>query len=354
MPINDLTSLHGLSPALIAVAIVIAIGLGIFINSRWLIVDSYTTYAIRVYEGIRRFPMSITWLRTLGFKSHEYVVKGKRQAARFEFNTRNRDEAGEWVVKKLYLMHYRTGAIDLRVHTMEMRPFRVASADHHEMEIHATLGFQLDRTRLFRCFQYANLGVVLLTRIEGFLRHQINMRQNEDVARELPEIRKIILEEMRKPEEKDNQDRKAWLADKKGNILPNAYFRATPSDALGIHITDLSLQVEQVNSGKVSPTLPVSEQQVPSLLLPPRYLDDMRDMFSRGGADLEGANEALLQVMEMHTRENIAKHLAKSNLIVISSDDLGMARTSVFRSKVSRAMQGDATPAQEGEQGKNK
>ena len=334
MTLNDLMSQHGFLPALVAVSVAFGILFALFLNSRWRIVDSFTTYAIRIHGGIRRFPTSITWLRTLGFENYEYVVKGNRNAARFEFFTRNRDKAGDWTVKKLHLMNRRTGAIDLRVHTLELKPFGVSSADHHDMEVHATLGFQLDRGRLFRCFQYANLGIVLLTRLEGFIRTQINSRQNEDVAKDITKMREAILADMRKPEDEDNEGFKAWLAKNNGSAQPNAYFRGTPSTALGIHITDLSLQVEQVDSDLAIPTAPANGQFAPALFIPPKYLDNMRDMFARGREDVEGANEALLRTLEMYTRENIARHVSKGQMIIISSDDLGLARTSAFRDSV--------------------
>jgi hypothetical protein len=288
-------------------------------------------------------------LRTLSFGSYEYIVKGRRNAERFEFLTRNRDEEGSWLVKKLHLMNRRTGAIDLRVHTMELKPFQVSSADHHDMQVHATIEFQLDKRRLFRCFQYANLGVALLTRLEGFIRAQINKRQNEEVAKEITLIRETILHDMKKAEDADNEGLKAWLERNGKDALPNAYFRAMQSMALGIHITGLSLQVEQVDSVHEFPA-EAGGQQASALFIPPRYLDDVRDMFARGGADSAGANEALLRTMEMHTRENIARHASKAGqMIIISSDDLGMARTSVFRSSVrARTAPAHDTPSPHG------
>jgi hypothetical protein len=286
----------------------------------------------------------------------EYIVKGKRNAERFEFFTRNRDEAGGWLVKKLHLMNRSTGAIDLRVHTMEVMPFQVSSADHHDMKVHATIEFQLDRRRLFRCFQYANLGVALLTRLEGFIRAQINKRQNEEVAKEITLIRETILQDMKKAEDADNEGLKAWLERNGKDGTPNAYFRAMQSTALGIHITGLSLQVEQVDTVHEFPT-EAGGQQTSALFIPPRYLDDVRDMFARGGADSAGANEALLRTMEMHTRENIARAASKAGqMIIISSDDLGMARTSVFRSGIRAnkpASAQDTSAPHDGERGKD-
>ena len=45
--------------------------------------------------------------------------------------------------------------------------------------------------------------------------------------------------------------------------------------------------------------------------------------------DYKVANEALLRMLEMHTRENIAQN-ARGQMVVISAEDLGMARTSIF------------------------
>jgi hypothetical protein len=57
--------------------------------------------------------------------------------------------------------------------------------------------------------------------------------------------------------------------------------------------------------------------------------------------------------MEMHTRENIARHASNAGqMIIISSDDLGIARTSVFRSGIKAGKTGQAydTPSpQDGE-----
>jgi hypothetical protein len=356
MSIGDLALPFVLYIALIVVLAIAAIALLAFINTRWRFVDFYTTYAIRAHGGLRRFPTKITGLRTLSFGNYEYIVKGKRNAARFEFLTRNRDEAGGWVVKKVHLMNRRTGALDLRVHTMELNPFRVSSADHHNMEVHARIEFQLDRNRLFRCFQYANLGVALLTRLEGFIRAEINSRQNEEVAREIAKIRTAILENMIRPENKDNEGLAAWQPANDGKTRVNEYFRKTQSIALGIHITDLSLQVEQVDLPLEFSANQADGQHTSALLIDPKHLDNLRDMFSRGGADNEGANDALLQTLEMHTRENIARYVSKAGqMIVISSDDLGLARTSVFRSSVKPSKAGpvDTPSPQDGDRGQD-
>jgi hypothetical protein len=111
--------------ALIGFLTLAPLALIVFMNSRWRFADSYKIYAIRTHGGLRRIPSRITWLRTLSLDNYEYVVRGKRQAARFEFFTRNQDEAGDWIVKKLHLMDPRTGAIDLRAHAVEVRPFKV-------------------------------------------------------------------------------------------------------------------------------------------------------------------------------------------------------------------------------------
>ncbi len=356
MPIGDFISHFDLYSALKVVSVIAAIALLLFLNTRWRLVDFYKTYAIRTHGGLRRFPTKITGLRTLSFNNYEYIVKGKRSAARFEFLTRNRDEAGGWTVKKLHLMNPRTGAIDLRVHTMEVRPFNVQTADHHDMEVHATIEFQLDRGRLFRCFQYGDLGVALLTRFEGFIRAQINKRQNEQVAREITEIRAQILKDMKEAEDKDREDFKTWREKNGNGALPNGYFRGTQSTALGVHITALSLQVEQVDADEQLPA-EGGGQQTSALMIPPKFLDNLRDMFERGGADSAGANEALLQTMEMHTRENIARHVAHAGqTFIISSDDLGLARTSIFRSTVRPSNTAEASKTaspQDGEDGKD-
>jgi hypothetical protein len=143
-------------------------------------------------------------------------------------------------------MNRYTGAIDLNVHPIEVRPFKVSSADQHDMEVHATIVFQLDRGRLFRCFQYTRLSGFLLTRFDNFIRAQINKRQSDDVIKEITEIRTQILEDMRKVEDKDNEDLKAWRTLNGYDAPPSAYFRSTQSRALGIHITDLLLQVERI------------------------------------------------------------------------------------------------------------
>jgi hypothetical protein len=357
MPIFELLSPLALHIALIIVLVIAAIALLAFLNSRWLIADFYTTYAIRVHEGIRRFPASITWLRTLSFYKYEYIVRGSRNAARFEFLTRNRNAEGGWIVKTLYLMNRKTGAIDLRVHTMEVRPFKVSSADHHDMEVSATIEFQLDRGRLFRCFQYANLGVALLTRFEGFIRAQINSRQNQDVAKDIAKIREAILQDMKKAEDRDNELLKAWGEQNGKGVLPNGYFKGTQSTALGIHVTGLSLQVEQVDAPEEL-SAQTAGQHSSALMIPPKRLDDLRDMFERGGADIAGANEALLRTMEMHTRENIARLASNAGrMIIISSEDLGVARTSVFRSSIraeEAAQAEDSSTPQGGEPAKER
>lgn len=317
-----------------------------FILTRSRIVDTYSTYAVRTADGIKRFQRNPTKLRRFPLSRQEYIVTGKPIASSFEIDTRDRDRSGEWRTKKVHLMNHSTGAIDLRIHTMEIKPFQVKTADQHQMEVHAALAFQLDRDRLFRCFQYANLSVALLTRVEGAVRAHISGRQNEEIGEEISEIRKHILDEIKKPEEDDSKTFEAWRKMQTSLDHENSYFETTSSNALGIHVADISLQIEQ--SDPKTPEI-LSGDSVMTIL--PRHLDNVRDMFlpthpslpsGENGHDAGGrshhtpddymvANEALLRMLEMHTRENIARN-AKGQMVVISSEDLGVARTSVFKS----------------------
>ncbi len=60
------------------------------------------------------------------------------------------------------------------------------------------------------------------------------------------------------------------------------------------------------------------------------------------GEALQMANNAVLQILEMHTRQKIAQALGRSgNLVILSADELGVSGNMVLWEKM-RAMMGNA------------
>jgi hypothetical protein len=324
-------------------------------------------------EGIRRFPVKSTILKTLSFNNYEYVVRGRQKAACFEIDTRIRQQEGEWKTKKFCLMSPSTGAIDLRVYTMAIKPLLVMSVDQHTMKVDATLEFQLDKNRLFRCFQYGNLGVSLISRFEGAIISEISSRENQEIIQDISKIEQLIFEEMIALEEEDSSQLEDWRSEHPDKYV-NTYFKTKPSRALGIRITNVAVHVEQDDTLSDTPLVKGGEAAQGSVMsILPKHLDTVRDLFLRARAkkflrahenksddtgkegesgttqiasfrdDYEAANEALLRMLEMHTRENIARNAAKSGqMVVISSEELGLARTSIFRSGL-RVPEGKST-----------
>jgi hypothetical protein len=78
-------------------------------------------------------------------------------------------------------------------------------------------------------------------------------------------------------------------------------------------------------------------------------ISSIRDEFlpnkDRQGEALQIANNAVLQMLEMHTRQQIAQALGRSgNLVILSADELGISGDTVFwekmRSTAGRAIDG--------------
>lgn len=341
------------SIGLIIFAIVVAIILLIWITFTWpqIVVDQYATYAIRTEDGIKRFPSARERLKKTFFTTdHEYIVKGTRNSARFQIDSRDRNQKGEWFEKKINLMNARTGELDLRKHTMVLQPFDVHSNDHHLMRAYVSVEFQLDQDRLFRCFEFGNIGNTLLSRVENKVRADISGLENQEIAPNIEQIRTELLKYVQGIEQADIDEFNRWKSSQENGNNNGAYFKQNRSDALGIHVINVSVQVEQID--KAPDPEAMSHGSV--MTIPPAHLDNVRDMFLQiknkpnnqnmkylkpSDKDLDDpytvANEALLQMLEMHTRENIATKLGQSGqMVIISSEDLGLARSSVFRTGI--------------------
>lgn len=334
-------------------AIIVAALIYIWAKFIWpqLVVDQYATYAIRTESGIKRFPSSRSRLRkNILSTDHEYVVRGEQNAKRFQIDSRDRDEKGEWFEKKIYLMNPRTGELDLRKHTMILQPFEVHSNDHHLMRAYASVEFQLDQDRLFRCFEFGNIGNTLLSRAENNIRAQISGLENQEISPNIESIINNLFDYIQGIEQRDFEKFNEWKSDSENNSDYSIFFKQNRSDALGIHVTNVSVQVEQIDPAPDPETMALGSV----MTISPAHLDNVRDMFlqinNRSNNTnvnyLEpsekdrvnpytAANQALLQMLEMHTRENIASKMGQSGqMVVISSDDLGLARASVFRSGI--------------------
>jgi hypothetical protein len=259
----------------------------------------------------------------------ESVVKGPI-APHVEFVAFDPVTGGRRMVK---LLDPKTGAVNLRPHYCAPLPFEAVTADAHKVVVDARVQFSLNRQLLKHVYEIQEFSLALETRIQSAFRSEIGKRADEELRASLHEVERAAVDHLRRAEEEGDE-------------------AGEPGMALGVRFHTASFTYSQPDEFAASALAPAgaiipgasAEQQAAArsmarahgvLAMRPQQIDQLADVFK--GRDA-AATAAILALLDMQTRQNIAEALAASGqLIVLTPQELGLVGAAAMREAAARS-----------------
>jgi hypothetical protein len=336
MPINTI--------ALVIAAVVIVLLLA-YIVSRFYIARTDRTFMVHDDRGYRRALQG----RGVLWYFMDSIVKGP-SAPKVEFvafdPTTGKRKAGQ-------LLDPRTGAVNLRPQYCVPLPFFATTADSHRMIVEARVQFSLNRELLKHVYQMEDFGLALETRIQSAVRAEIGRRHDEVLRAALHEVEAGVIQRLRTAEREGDEVGEEGMA--LGVVFHTASITAAPAedhmDAMSVGmpmpIGAPGAEGEAAAPGQAGAAARAAVRSHGVLALKPQQVDLLADVFK--GRD-PASTQAILTMMDMQTRQNIAEALAASGqLLVVTSNEIGLTGEATKQDALditrARAAAGPAGPA---------
>jgi hypothetical protein len=281
--------------------------------------------------------------KTVLWDYEESVVRGP-SAPHIEFVGLDPATGGRRNVK---LMDPKTGAINLRPHYCAPLPFEAVTNDGHKVIVEARVQFSLNRALLKHVYEIQEFSFALETRIQSAFRSEIGKRPDEELRRGLSDVERAVIDHLRRAEEEGDEAGEPGMA--LGVRFHTANFTYTQPDEFSAAAIALppgaSVEQQQQAIARVAAQRAQGASQG-VLTLRPQQIDQLSDVFK--GRD-PAATAAILSMLEMQTRQNIAEALASSGqLIVVTPQELGVVGAVAQRDALLNrptARQGESAPA---------
>lgn len=221
------------------------------------------------------------------------------------------------------LLDPRSGSVNLRPQYCVPRPFNATTVDGHKMIVEARVQFSLNRNLLKYVYQLEDFGLALETRIHSAFRAEIGQRHDEDLRSSLHEVEAGVIKRLRQGERDGDEEGEEGIA--LGAIFHTASFTYMEAD-----------DPEAVHMAAPIATVSADGTPVPAILerarmatraqgllgLNAQQIDKLADVFK---ARDPASTNAILAIMEMQTRQQIAEALAASGqLVVVTPQELGL------------------------------
>ena len=311
--------------------------LSVYIARRWYQARTDRTFMTHDDRGFKRalHGRGVLW------DPEESVVKGA-SAPRIEFvaldPATGKRRTGQ-------LLDPKTGSINLRPQYCVPLPFAAATSDAHRMIVEARVQFSLNRDLLRYVYQLEDFGLALETRIQSAFRAEVGRLPDEVLRGSLQEVEEKAIARLRQAEKDGDESSEPGVA--LGVNFHTASFTYVEAEE---HFAQVAagLAQSQMPSGEAAP----AGQQAGRILargqgvlsLRPQQLDMLADVFKGREA---ASTQAILSMLEMQTRQNIAEALAGSGqLVVITAQELGLAGATAQRDAMLTAASRTAPPAQ--------
>jgi hypothetical protein len=267
----------------------------------------------------------------------ESVVKGP-EAPRLDYVAADPTTGGR---KANRLIDPKTGSINLRPQYCVPLPFIATTADGHRMLVEARVQFSLNRDLLKYVYQLDDFGLSLETRIHSAFRAEIGKRNDEVLRASLHEVEIAAIEALRKAERDGDEAGEPGMA--LGVNFHTASF--TYSDAESYDGASGFAAPQPIGAGGVAIPAADGVAQIQAarhamrgqgvLSLRPQQIDTLADVFK--GRD-PASTQAILTIMEMQTRQNIAEALASSGqLVVVTGQEVGLSGATAQRAAIEAA-----------------
>lgn len=270
----------------------------------------------------------------------EFVVKGA-SAPRVEFVALDPANGQR---RMTALLDQRSGRVNLRPQYCVPLPFQAITADNHKVMVEARVQFSLNRERMFFVYHLQDFGLALETRIQSALRAEIGKRQDEELRAALHDVEEGAVARLRKGEEDGDEVHEPGVA--LGANFHTVSFTYMAADEFGAD--GLSALATGAGVGAPSGDAAASAERARAIMrsggalaLKPQQLDQLADVFRNRDS---ASTSAILTILEMQTRQNIAEALASSGqLMVLTPQDLGFVGAAAARDAMAR--RAEASPA---------
>ncbi|ANP45543.1 hypothetical protein [Candidatus Viadribacter manganicus] len=261
----------------------------------------------------------------------EQIVKGPT-APHIEFVALNPTTGGRRTVK---LMDPRTGAINLRPHYCAPLPFEAVTADSHKVIVDARVQFSLNRALLKHVYEIQEFSLALESRIQSAFRAEIGKRNDEELRASLNDVERGAIERLRRDETEGDEAGEAGMA--LGVRFHTANFIYSQPDEFAASALPAAIGAVTLAS-TATPEQHAAARALARaagvLSLRPQQIDQLADVFKNRDP---AALAALLAVMDMQTRQNIAEALAASGqLMVLTPQELGLIGATAQRDALAR------------------
>jgi len=320
------------------VAIAAAVGVIVFAALLYVFLRYYEARYDRTYmtHDERGFKRALKG-KTVLWDWEEAVVKGPT-APQIEFVAIDPATGGRRTVK---LLDGKTGAINLRPHYCAPLPFEAVTADKHKVMVDARVQFSLNRELLKHVYEIQEFSLALETRIQSAFRSEIGKRKDEELRAQLHDVETGAIAQLRKAEDEGDESGERGMA--LGVRWHTANFTFTQADEFASPALAAVAALPAGATPEQQAAIRAAVRAQGVLSLRPQQLDQLADVFA--GRDAAGS-AAILALLEMQTRQNIAEALAASGqLIVMTPHELGLAGATLRDGALRARSLGDVAPA---------
>lgn len=322
-----------------AIVLVLAIAVMGYISTRYYEGRYDRTYMTQDERGFRRGLKG----KTVLWDFEESIVKGPT-APRLEYVALDPATGGRRTVP---LMDAKSGSINLRPQFAAPLPFETVTSDDHKVTVDARVQFSVNRDLLKHIYEVQDLSLALDTRVHSAFRAEIGKLKDEELRASIAEVERGVITRLRQLEEEGDEKGEKGMA--LGINYHTASFSFALQDEFAVSIPGLAPGVAP--NAEQSAALERARQAARAqgvLSLRPQQLDQIADVFK--GRDPAGT-AAVMAMLEMQTRQNIAEALAASGqLVVVTPNEIGLvgigAQRDAARARVTAAPAvGEAAPA---------
>ncbi|WP_395645131.1 hypothetical protein [Terricaulis sp.] len=281
--------------------------------------------------------------KTVLWDPEETVVRGP-EGPRIEFVAVDPATGGRRMVQ---LLDSRTGSLNLRPQYCAPLPFEALTADGHKILVDARVQFSINRDLLKHVYEIQDFAMAIETRIHSAYRAQIGKRKDEVLRAEIHDVERNVIEHLRTAEAEGDEKGEPGMA--LGVNFHTASFTFTQPDEFaipGLTTVPGAAAATPETVAAIERARAVARSQG-VLALRPQQLDQLADTFV--GRD-PASTAALLALLDMQTRQNIAEALAQSGqLLVLTPQELGLVGAAAQRDAMAKralAASEAALPAQ--------
>jgi hypothetical protein len=317
-----------------AIVVVLLIAVIAYMSTRYYEGRYDRTYMTQDERGFRRGLKG----KTVLWDVEESIVKGPT-APRLEYVALDAATGGRRTVP---LMDAKTGSINLRPQFAAPLPFETVTADDHKVTVDARVQFSINRDLLKHVYEVQDLSQALDTRVHSAFRAEIGKLKDEELRASIAEVERGVITRLRQLEEEGDEKGEKGMA--LGVNFHTASFSFVQQDEFALSIAGLAPGVAPTPEQAAAIDRARQAARAQGVLaLRPQQLDQIADVFK--GRDAAGT-AAILSMLEMQTRQNIAEALAAAGqLVVVTPNEIGLVGIGAQRDGArARAGLGEAQP----------